>query len=349
MVIEKTRSSILNEALRAQVPVIVGRVSGVHRVEDVDIDEPWLDATARLVDFVIAAAAMRRSKVFIEYVVWLDALLRARGASVAVLRATLEAIRHAAMTSVGDGTDDVVGIIDDGLACINDEKRKTGRFSTADDDAFAGLSKTYLDLLLQAKRKEAVDLVMQALDHDLSLEDLYLRVLQPAMRQVGLLWQLNEISVAQEHYVSAATQLIVSQLYPRLLDGPRHGRVMIAGCVAANLHEIGLRFLCDIFELHGWDTHFYGANTPPSDLQRAIRARRPNIVAIGATLASQLPSVATFVKEMRRDLATANIPILVGGAAFWGHEELWREMGADGYASDASSALNLADQLTGAN
>jgi methanogenic corrinoid protein MtbC1 len=52
---------------------------------------------------------------------------------------------------------------------------------------------------------------------------------------------------------------------------------------------------------------------------------------------------------MRQDPATSQIRILVGGAAFWGNEDLWKEMGADGFAADASTAVRLASDLTGAN
>jgi methanogenic corrinoid protein MtbC1 len=249
----------------------------------------------------------------------------------------------------GDAAPVVVGIVREGLARIGHEEQPIAVSTSREETATDSLSKIYLELLLAAKRKDAVDLVNNALDQGLTMEELYLQVLQPAMRSVGRLWQLNEISVAQEHYVSAATQLIVSQLYPRLLNGPRNGKVLIAGCIASNLHEIGLRFLCDIFELRGWDTHFYGANTPTRGLIDIIRTKRPDIVAIGATLASQLPPVASFISEMRQDPATSQIRILVGGAAFWGNEDLWKEMGADGFAADASTAVRLASDLTGAN
>ena len=342
-------SSAFHDFLRARIPAITDRVMSSFPTGGVDIGEPWIDATGRLVDFALTAKTLRRAALFVEYVAWLEMMMQSRGASVAPLRATLREIRGAAEAVGGDDAQVVVGIVDEGLARIGRDLRWIGDSAAQVDDATGRLSTTYLELLIGAKRKEALDLVNGALDRGMLLEDLYLRVLQPAMREVGRLWQLNEISVAQEHYVSAATQLIVSQLYPRLLDGPRNGKVMIAGCVASNLHEIGLRFLCDIFELRGWDTHFYGANTPTRDLMSTIRGRRPDIVAIGATLASQLPPVASFIEEVRKEPAMKKIPILVGGAAFWGNEDLWKDLGADGFASDASTAVRLAADLTGEN
>jgi MerR family transcriptional regulator, light-induced transcriptional regulator len=338
-----------DERMQARVPVIVDRVMSLVPMTETHLGESWREATARLVDFALAAKTMRRSALFVEYVVWLESVMRSRRAPLVPLIALLQEISCEAEAIGGSAAPIVVGIVQEGLARIGHEEQAVGVSTSVEETATDSLSATYLELLLAAKRKDAVELVNNALDQGLTLEDLYLGVLQPAMRKVGRLWQLNEISVAQEHYVSAATQLIISQLYPRLLDGPRNGKVMIAGCISSNLHEIGLRFLCDIFELRGWDTHFYGANTPTRGLLDIIRTRRPDIVAIGATLASQLPPVASFISEMRQDPATAQVRILVGGTAFWGNEDLWKEMGADGFAADALTAVRVASELSGGN
>jgi len=341
-------SSSFNDLLRAKAPVIVDRALALLGMRGHDIRGYCLDETTRLVDFVLAAKTMQRSALFVEYVVWVESVMKSRRTPLTLLRAVVAEIGQTAEEIGGDDAAAMMSMVDEGLARIGSSVFPSIEPSSAPPSATASLSKTYLELLLAAKRKDAVDLINRALEEGLSLEDIYLRVLQPAMREVGLLWQMNQISVAQEHYVSAATQLIVSQLYPRLLDGPRHGKMMIAGSVESNLHEIGLRFLCDIFELRGWDTHFYGANTPTQDLLQTIRTNRPDIVAVGATLSSQLPPLVNFIKLMRNDPQTQQIPILVGGAAFWGHEDLWKEMGADGFASDATRAVALANELTGA-
>ena len=79
--------------------------------------------------------------------------------------------------------------------------------------------------------------------------DIYLQVFQPAQREVGRLGQTNRISVALEHYVTAATQPIMSQLYPRIFSPEKTGRRLIATCVGGELHEIGVRMVADFFEM----------------------------------------------------------------------------------------------------
>ena len=70
---------------------------------------------------------------------------------------------------------------------------------------------------------------------------------------------MNLLSVAQEHYCTAATQLVMSQLYPRIFSTERRGRTLVAARVADDLHEIGLRMVADFFEMEGWDTFYVGA------------------------------------------------------------------------------------------
>ena len=65
------------------------------------------------------------------------------------------------------------------------------------------------------------------------------------LREVGRLWQMNRLSVAQEHYVTAATQLIMSQLYPLVFRTARRDRRIVAACVGGELHELGVRMVAD--------------------------------------------------------------------------------------------------------
>lgn len=97
------------------------------------------------------------------------------------------------------------------------------------------------DDLLRGDRRGAADRVLDAVRTGTPLRDIYLKVLQPVQHEVGRLWQLNGLSVAQEHFCTAATQLVMSMLYPYLFDGPRTDRVLVATCARGDLHRIGLR------------------------------------------------------------------------------------------------------------
>lgn len=132
-----------------------------------------------------------------------------------------------------------------------------------DDEPLAGLARGYLQALLRGERHVASRLVLDAVEAGTSVRDVYLHVFQRSQHEVGCLWQTNRLSVAQEHYCTAATQLVMSQLYPCIFASERNGQTLVATCVAGDLHEIGVRMVSDFFEMEAgtrstWEpTRFY--------------------------------------------------------------------------------------------
>jgi MerR family transcriptional regulator, light-induced transcriptional regulator len=122
----------------------------------------------------------------------------------------------------------------------------------------AGLAKDYLRPLLACQRHAAGRLILEAVDSGMAIRDVYLQVFQPCQRELGRLWQAGRITPAQEHYCTAATQLIMSQLAPRLFITEKNGRRAVIACVAEEAHEVGTRMVADLMELAGWDTIYLG-------------------------------------------------------------------------------------------
>jgi methanogenic corrinoid protein MtbC1 len=208
------------------------------------------------------------------------------------------------------------------------------------------LARTYLDALLQGERRTASRLILDAVERGISIRDIYLHVFQPAQREVGRLWQLNRVSVAQEHYCTAATQLIMSQLYPRIFSGERCGRTLIATCVGGELHEIGVRMVADFFEMEGWDTYYLGANTPAEAILQTLDKQRADVLAISATMTFHVTIVAELIARVRQRTGASTTPyILVGGYPFLVAPNLWREIDADGSARDAQDAVTTTQRL----
>jgi MerR family transcriptional regulator, light-induced transcriptional regulator len=206
----------------------------------------------------------------------------------------------------------------------------------------AATALAFLDELLQGNRAAAFALVQELVDEGVPIEDLYLHVFEPVLHETGRRWQHNRVSVAQEHYVTAATQLAMSQLYPRIFRAPRIGRTLVATCVGGELHEVGLRMVADLFELAGWDTHFLGADTPSQAVAEFAAARQADLIAVSATLPSHRDEVSRMVAVLR---ASSHTPILVGGRLFHLEPGLSRTIGADATASSAAEAVRVGNML----
>jgi len=210
----------------------------------------------------------------------------------------------------------------------------------------ATLAGEYLQALLRGDRRVAHQLILDAAHQGKAVRDLYLNVFQRTQYEIGRLWQVNEISVAQEHYCTAATQLIMAQLYPYIFGSEKKGGTLVATCVSGDLHEIGARMLADFFEMEGWDTHFLGANVPTPSVVQILIERRATLLGISATITYHLRAVEELIAAVRRAPACREVKIIVGGYPFKIAPELWRSVGADGFAEDASQAVALANRLT---
>lgn len=209
----------------------------------------------------------------------------------------------------------------------------------------AQLAQEYLRLLLAAKRKQASDLILQAVKDGMDIKDVYLRVFQPVLYEVGNLWQRNEVSVAQEHYCTAATQFTMSLLYPYIFTGKHTGHCFVGCCVGGELHEIGMRMVTDFFEMAGWDTYYMGASTPDEDIIRTIVEQNASVVGISVTMTFNLHLVGRLILRIRSHMACRNVKILVGGYPFLVNKHLWQGIGAHAFASSAQEAVEIATGL----
>lgn len=213
------------------------------------------------------------------------------------------------------------------------------------DDTLQLLTQDYLRLLLAGNRAEASQLVLNAREQGCALKDIYLGILQPALREVGELWHVGQISVAQEHFCSAATQMVMSQLYPWVFRSDKINRSLVAACVPQELHEIGIRMVADLFEVEGWHTYFTGANTPSSSLVATIEERQADVVAISATIPQHIPSVMRLIEAIRATDYGQRVKIMVGGYPFNLSADLWQRVGADAFAADAYEAVRVGNRL----
>lgn len=205
------------------------------------------------------------------------------------------------------------------------------------------LAAEYLNYLLDGKRNDASKLIFHALDDGVSMEEIYLNIFQPAQYEVGRLWQTNKISVAKEHYITASTQQIMSQLYPRIICSGKNNKTAVATCIGSELHELGVRMVADFFEMGGWDSYYLGANTPSESIIQAIKETKASIVIISTTLSVHIHKVKELIQKLRSSDDMKEVKIMVGGHPFSVDSDLWKKIGADFTASDASEALKLAN------
>jgi methanogenic corrinoid protein MtbC1 len=199
----------------------------------------------------------------------------------------------------------------------------------------------YLSAVRRGDRKAAWQVVAGAQAGGRTLRDLYLDVFQPALREIGKLWEQNEVTVAEEHLATAITQTTMARLYTGAALPEESGLRLVAACPEFERHEVGLRMLCDFMDLEGWSTTFLGASVPAHSLARMVCEQQPHVVALSASITPHLVQLRSTIADVRTACGQPAPLILVGGRVFHHAPELARQIGADLTAHDARSAAQL--------
>lgn len=151
------------------------------------------------------------------------------------------------------------------------------------------------------------------------------RFLVPLLREVGDRWHRGEVSVAAEHF---GTSLIRTKLQG-LLEIIRHGqkgRRVLCACPPGELHDVGLLMFALDAAGQGWDPLYLGPNVPMADLAVAVRAAKPELVGMSLVVRRESAELRSLLEEAKAAIG-GRCPLLVGGRALFGFEEVVRGAG----------------------
>ena len=232
------------------------------------------------------------------------------------------------------------GYIEDGISVMKDPAGSVPAFINKKDRLYRE-SRQYLDYLLNQDKSSASSFIIGLVENGTSIRDIYTHIFEPVQIELGRLWQKGDITVAREHYATSVTQLIMSQLYNYLFRADKSENAFVGACSSGELHEIGLRMVSDIIELEGWDTYYLGANTPVEGIVDTLVKCGAKVIGLSATMAFNLYGLKKIIDAVRSTRECSQVKILVGGYVFKNNKGLWKEIGADYFASGISDAVSI--------
>lgn len=296
-----------------------------------------------LASHLLEASRLDEPPLFLNQVGWMRTVVSARGGHDGDIDSGLRALGEAARADCGPDLAKRIGVLID--LAINNRSETYQPDSHLDEAGpLKPLAIDYLNSLIAGDRNRATQMIVDKVKTGTDIRDIYLGVLQPVLREVGRLWSTNSLSVATEHYISAATQLTMSRLYDWVFTGHHSGRVAVACCVSKEQHEIGLRMVADFYEMEGWDTHYLGGDLPLQDVCSSVQTHKAELLLLSVSGLSLLNACSKMIESVRSS-SRLPVTVLVGGQAFLDSDSLWRDVGADGCASDAREAVRLGTDL----
>lgn len=205
------------------------------------------------------------------------------------------------------------------------------------------LRERYLRAQIAGDRREAVRVVVEdGLAAGVTIRELQTDVVRAAQQEIGRLWQLNLVSVAQEHMATAISQLVLSALFERAAASEALERRLVIGCVEGERHEFPARLVADYLELAGFEVRYLGADVPHDDLVAIIRDERPHAIGLSVTMSLNVPALREAVSRIR---VITDAPIMVGGAAVVWAPRLAAELGVELAGASPEEVLATARRL----
>ncbi|GAA4459040.1 cobalamin B12-binding domain-containing protein [Novipirellula rosea] len=299
-------------------------------------------------NYLISAMRTGKPTLFLDYAQWTQQLLVNVGLPFDELRRYLAQLRTLLLEQFHqqEERDSITSFLDPAISAVGHRPLPQASHLEGGSETDR-LAATYLQTLLDGDRTSAVELVTNAVDDGMPIKTVYLGIFQPVQYEIGRLWHLGELTVAQEHFCTAVTQWVMSRLYPMVFTHSGRDKRLVAACVSGDLHEIGLRMVADLLELDGWNTCYLGANVPIRGIVETVTKERAQILALSATMGFHLGPLTQVIELLREDPALANVKILVGGRPFLIEPSLVQAINADAMASNAEEAISIANDLLG--
>jgi len=307
----------------------------------------WQGVLRNCLEELAASLAAGRPQFFARHVGWMQSVLTARGLPSGALQSAVACLAKVLVSELpSESGARAAGVCHEALRDLESRMPEIPSFLQS-DTPHGRLAASYLLALLEGDRARASRLILDAVQGSSSVPDLYLQVLIPVQQEVGRMWQTDEINVAEEHFATSTTKMILAQLRLSAPMQERKAKTLLAAAVMGNQHDIGLQVVADFFEMDGWKVIQLGCDMPIPDLVQAVESYLPDLLALSVSLHTQLVTLAETIKAVRRNQRGAVVKILVGGGALSEATDLAQQFGADGYAADPNAAVALGNTLVG--
>jgi 5-methyltetrahydrofolate--homocysteine methyltransferase len=198
--------------------------------------------------------------------------------------------------------------------------------------------------LYEGEDEEVAELVQSALDKGLAPTQILQGGLIAGMDQVGRDFKAGELFVPEVLIAARAMHAGMSVLRPLLAESeaPSAGKYVV-GTVKGDLHDIGKNLVKMMLEGAGFETIDLGTDVAPEVFVNAVRDHRPQLVGMSALLTTTMVQMKATVEALEEAGLRDSVKIMVGGAPVT--DAYAKQIGADAYAPDAASAVDVARSL----
>lgn len=164
------------------------------------------------------------------------------------------------------------------------------------------------------------------------------------MNVVGACFKNNEMFVPEVMVAAKCMSSGIELVKPLISDQdmPSAGTVML-GTVKGDLHDIGKNLVGIMLKSRGYTVIDAGIDVSPAQFVKAVKEQQPNILGMSALLTTTMLHMKDTIELIKEEGMQDRIKVIIGGAPI--SQDFADEIGADGFAPDAASAVDLCNKL----
>jgi len=201
--------------------------------------------------------------------------------------------------------------------------------------------------VIEGNLDDVVDLTEDALDEGLDAQEILNNGLMPGMDHVGVEFRAGNMFVPEVLRSARAMQSSMDILKPLLAEsGVKMVGKVLLGTVKGDLHDIGKNLVGMMCEGAGFEVEDLGKDVAPEGFVEAVKQLEPDVVGMSALLTTTMRSMEHTIKALEEAGVRDKVKIMIGGAPVT--QAFADQIGADGYASNAASAAEMAKKFVSA-
>ncbi len=198
--------------------------------------------------------------------------------------------------------------------------------------------------VLEGEQEQAIELTQKALEGGTDASTILNDALIAAMDIVGAEYERGDRYVPEMLISAEAMKGAMGILRPKLTEaGVKSRGKIVLGTVEGDLHDIGKNLVTMMLEGAGFEVEDLGIEVPAKQFVDAVREHEPEILGMSALLTTTMVHMPDVIKALEEAGLRDKVKVILGGAPVT--QEYADKIGADGYAADAASAVDLAKRL----
>jgi 5-methyltetrahydrofolate--homocysteine methyltransferase len=200
------------------------------------------------------------------------------------------------------------------------------------------------EALIKGQAPVVKELTQKAIDSGLNAEVILNQGLIAGMSVIGERFKRNEVYIPEVLIAARAMNAGMALVKPLLkAAGVKARGVVCCGTVKGDLHDIGKNLVCMMLEGAGYEVVDLGVNCEPEKFVKAAQERKADAIGLSALLTTTMTNMKATIDAFKEAGLRGKVKIMVGGAPLT--QSFADEIGADGYAPDAASAVDLLKKM----